>query len=129
MDGWFPLMNELMIHATATDTPALLPPRPVGVDVPPAPAQGRSRPVCVQNRALPGAARAVATPLTGGVNWRRVLVAVTTLAALGSVAYWTFGKPIFGLGSSTAADRPSDAEARRVVDWTAVDRALRKAFG
>lgn len=64
------------------------------------------------------------------VNWRRALVAVTTLAALGSMAYWTFGWPIFNMSGPQAAGSPQAAPASRAaLSWQQADLTLRKSHG
>lgn len=64
------------------------------------------------------------------VNWRRALVAVTTLAALGSMAYWTFGRPIFDMSGPQAARSPQAApSSRAALSWQQADLTLRKSHG
>jgi len=64
------------------------------------------------------------------VNWRRALVAVTSLAALGSMAYWTFGRPIFNMSGPQAAGSPQPAPpSRGAGNWRQLDQVLRKAHG
>ena len=64
------------------------------------------------------------------VNWRRALVAVTSLAALGSMAYWTFGSSIFNMSGPQAAGSPQAApSSRAALSWRQLDQALRKAHG
>lgn len=63
------------------------------------------------------------------VNWRRALVAVTTLAALGSMAYWTFGRPIFSMSAPSPHDSGPSAPPAKAIDWARLDQVLRKAHG
>lgn len=63
------------------------------------------------------------------VNWRRALVGVTTLAALGSMAYWTFGRPIFSMSAPKPHDSGPSAPPAKAIDWAWVDQVLRKAYG
>lgn len=123
-------MDELMIRAPV---PAVsIPLQAVAVTHPPCEAEtGSLLPVRMGNTPLPGAAYESAPAAGGAVSWRRILVAVSTLAALGSVAYWTFGQPIFAVGSRSDAPPPAPKPggAGRVVDWTALDRVLRQSVG
>lgn len=116
-----------MIHAM--DVAALLPsqatvtavPRPAGL---PAawPAQVRNAPLPARMREAPASAPATA-------SWRRLLLAVATLVSVGTVMYWTFGKPVFLAPSPSVDPDPQAAVAARAVDWKAVDRILRRALG
>lgn len=88
-------------------------------------------PIRVCNRSLPASPCNAPPAASGAPSWRRILLAVGTLAALGSVAYWTFGQPMFAVGSRAAAPPPAPESegARRVVDWAALDRVWRKSVG
>ena len=71
-------------------------------------------------------------PVNGAsrVNWRRALVAVTTLAALGSMAYWTFGSSIFNMSGPQAAGSPqATPSSRAALSWRQADQTLRKLHG
>ena len=123
-------MDGLMIRAP--DPAVSIPLQAIAVTRPPGAAEtGALLPVRMGNTALPGAADGVAPAATGAVSWRRILVAVGTLAALGSVAYWTFGQPVFSIGSRShgRASAPGPRGGSRVVDWAAMDRILRKSVG
>ncbi|WP_309683504.1 hypothetical protein [Stenotrophomonas sp. SORGH_AS_0321] len=123
-------MDGLMIRAT--DPAVSIPLQAIAVTRPLGAAEtGALLPVRLGNTALPGAADGVAPAAIGTVSWRRILVAVGTLAALGSVAYWTFGQPVFTVGSraNVPAPTPEPGGAGRVVDWAALDRILRQSFG
>lgn len=123
-------LDELMIRAP--DPAVSIPLQAIAVTRPPAVAEtGALLPVRLGNTALPGASDGVAPAVIGTVSWRRVLVAVGTLAALGSVAYWTFGQPVFAVGSraNVPAPAPKPGGAGRSVDWTALDSVLRQSVG
>jgi len=92
---------------------------------------GALLPIRVCNRSLPASDCTAPPAASGALSWRRILLAVGTLAALGSVAYWTFGQPMFAVGSRAAAPPPAPESggARRVVDWAALDRVWRKSVG
>jgi len=64
------------------------------------------------------------------VNWRRALVAVSTLATLGSMAYWTFGWPIFNGSAPQAAKSPDPAPSwGGTGDWRRLDHTMRRSHG
>lgn len=116
----------------APDPAVSIPLQAIALTRPPGAAEtGALLPVRLGNTALPAAADGVAPAATGPVSWRRILVAVGTLAALGSVAYWTFGQPVFSIGSRShgRASAPGSSGGSRVVDWAAMDRILRKSVG
>ena len=80
----------------------------------------------------PLAMRGAPGPVNGPnrVNWGRALVAVTALAALGSMAYWTFGRPIFNMSGPQAAGSPQPASSwRGTGNWRRLDQVLRKSHG
>lgn len=65
-------------------------------------------------------------------DWVRALRWITTLAALGAVVYWSFGR------SNFAVSRPEDSAAEPVVppaaavrraNWASFEQLMRKAWG
>lgn len=82
----------------------------------------------VRNGELPLTLATAPGPAATGANWRRLLVGVTTLALLGSVAYWSFGRPIF-LSQAQADQAKPTASPGSIVDWARVDAVLRKSIG
>lgn len=103
-----------LLPSEATVTAA---PRPSGLPA--------AYPVQVRNAALP--ARIGEAPASA--SWRRRLLAGATLVSMGTVMYWTFGKPVFLAPSPSVDPDHQAAVTARAVDWKAVDRILRRALG
>ncbi|GAB3063651.1 hypothetical protein [Stenotrophomonas tumulicola] len=117
-------MNFLAVSA-----PRLLSPPDAGAAH--AGSSGQASPLLldVRNGELPRAVTIAPGPAQDRANWSRVLVGVASLALLGSVAYWTFGKSIFLPGQTQAHDGEPVVSPRSTVDWARLDAVLRKSIG
>lgn len=118
--------EELMIHATATARS--VPPHAAFPAGRPGAAETALLPVCIRNTALPDTAREAVPVATSAVTRRKVGVALFTVAMLGSLAYWTFGRSLFVVGSGSA-EPEATPQPGRGTDWAAVDAELRKSVG
>lgn len=83
----------------------------------------------VRNGELPRTVTLASGPAQERANWSRILIGVASLALLGSVAYWTFGKSIFLPGQTQSHDVEPVVSPRSAVDWARLDAVLRKSIG
>jgi len=97
-------------------------------------AQGGARDIRLSdlgNGELPSGAQPAATNDAGRASTARRLVAASLLVVGGCVAYWTFGRPIFGPVSRQGAGPavvPVAPDGPK-TDWKRVDDLLRKSHG
>ena len=79
----------------AMEVAALLPSQATVTAVPRPAGLPAAWPVQVRNAPLPARMREAPASAPATASWRRLLLAVATLVSVGTVMYWTFGKPVF----------------------------------
>jgi len=80
---------------------------------------------------LPGRAVSARGTETVPATWARRLLVVTSVATLGVVGFWTFGRPLFSVPHRHEADPDTGTPnpTGEGVDWWRLDRILRQSFG
>jgi len=84
------------------------------------------------NGEVPGKVASVASIRTAGTWNRSTTVGLLVVTAVGCcVAYWTFGRPIFGSTSHGNAGpvAGTSGSSGRIINWAWIDQVMRKSYG